>query len=126
MEKGIKDHNCIRCFFAMGNDLGKRSPYYQQEYGKIPAFKAGLHFGLVTTGEIGALKKEIAFTGDVLNATARIQGLCNQYGKDLLVSAPLMESINLDQSYKIDNLGEVKLQGREEVMGLYAVSMEPL
>ena len=46
-------------------------------FGLLPEFKAGFHLGKVTTGEIGVIKKEIIFTGDVLNTTARIQGLCN-------------------------------------------------
>jgi adenylate cyclase len=44
---------------------------------------------MVTTGEIGVLKKEIIFTGDVLNTAARIQGLCNQFNVDILISGDL-------------------------------------
>jgi len=69
-------------FFAMKEDLRKRADWYNKDFGLLPAFKAGLHFGKVTTGEIGALKKEIIFTGDVLNTTARIQGLCNHHKVD--------------------------------------------
>ena len=55
------------------NRLKSRTAWYNQKFGVNPDFKAGIHLGEVTTGEIGALKKEIIFTGDVLNTTARIQ-----------------------------------------------------
>ena len=43
----------------------------------VASFIAALHCGNVTTGEIGVIKKDIIFTGDVLNTTPRIQGLRN-------------------------------------------------
>ena len=56
---GIENNNCIKCFFAMKEDLRKRADWYHKNFGIFPTFKAGFHFGKVTTGEIGALKKEI-------------------------------------------------------------------
>ena len=41
--------------------------------------------GKVTTGQIGALKKEVFYTGDVMNTTARVQELCSEYDVDLIV-----------------------------------------
>ena len=76
--------------------------------------EAGLHCGKVTTGEIGALKKEIIFTGDVLNATARIQGLCNRYEVDILVSAELIDTLNPDPEYQFKSMGKTELKGKSE------------
>lgn len=92
---GLKNNNCVRCFFAMKKDIKARTGFYEEKFGITPSFKAGMHLGDVTTGEIGALKKEIFFTGDVLNATARMQGLCNQYDSELLVSEELVRQLNL-------------------------------
>ena len=118
---GIENNNCIKCFFAMKEDLRKRSDWYIKNFGLLPAFKAGFHFGKVTTGEIGALKKEIIFTGDVLNSTARIQGLCNQYNVDLLISDDLMKSLDLDSEFRIKSLGKNELRGRVENIELYTL-----
>ena len=49
------------------------------QYGVVPEFKAGFHVGFATVGEIGVLKKIIAFSGDVLNTTSRIQSNCNKF-----------------------------------------------
>lgn len=120
-EAGIRDNNCIRCFFAMREALRKQSGRYREKFGLAPTFKAGLHYGKVTTGEIGVLKKEIIFTGDVLNATARIQGLCNTYDVDLLLSSDLINSLDLGPEFQARPLGQSELRGRKEGVELYTV-----
>jgi len=120
-EEGIKNNNCINCFFTMGEDLQKKADWYTSNFGVAPTFKAGLHLGKVTTGEIGALKKEIIFTGDVLNTTARIQGLCNQYDVDVLISEDLLVELNLGNQFQIRSLGITELKGKEEKMELFTV-----
>ncbi len=37
-----------------------------------------------TVLEVGEIKRDISYLGDVLNTAARIQGKCNDYGEDLL------------------------------------------
>ncbi len=122
MNQGIKDSNCIRCFYSMKEALAKREDYYRKEFGVSPSFKAGLHGGSVTTGEIGALKKEIFYTGDVLNVAARIQGLCNQFGKDLLLSAWLSDLLDWkDLDIQPISVGEVELKGKKEAMRILSI-----
>ena len=65
------------------------------KYLVIPGFKAGMHVGMATVGEIGILKKEIAFSGDVLNTTSRIQNECNKYNTDLLISEELLNMLEI-------------------------------
>lgn len=123
MNYGLRDVNCIHCFFSMREALELRATYFEQNYGIVPSFKAGLHFGEVTTGEIGALKKEIFFTGDVLNATSRIQQLCSTYKKDFIVSNQFYNAITDKSHFQFEDLGKTSLKGREEKMQLYAVSL---
>jgi adenylate cyclase len=99
----------------------KRADWYSSTFGVTPTFKAGLHLGEVTTGEIGALKKEIIFTGDVLNTTARIQGLCNTYDVDILISEDLINKLQLGSEFQIISLGKNELKGKEEGLELYTV-----
>jgi len=120
-KNGIENNNCIKCFFAMKEDLQKRADWYIKNFGLLPTFKAGFHFGKVTTGEIGALKKEIIFTGDVLNSTARIQELCNEYKVDILVSNDLINNLDLASQFQIKSLGEKELRGKMENVELYTI-----
>jgi adenylate cyclase len=122
LKDGLKKNNSIECFFAMKRALKKQQVKYNSKFGILPAFKAGLHFGMVTTGEIGSLKKEIIFTGDVLNTSARIQGLCNHFDADLLVSGDLAKMLQLPATYAIRSVGENLLKGRSKTMELFAIS----
>lgn len=122
LEKGLKNNTCIRCFFAMKESLLHKSAGYKEKYGVAPQFKAGLHCGKVTTGEIGVLKKEIIFTGDVLNATARIEGLCNQYQVDILLSSLLVEKLDMNAHYKVESVGKNTLRGKDEQFELFTLN----
>lgn len=120
--RGLANLNCIRCFFAMRKAIKDRSAYFRKTYGVVPDFKAGLHLGHVTTGEIGALKKEIFFTGDVLNVTSRIQGLCNEYGKDLIVSDQVRAHLQPPEKVSYEPLGPLHLKGRAQSIELFAIN----
>jgi adenylate cyclase len=121
LKNGLKNNNCIRCFFAMKESINGQAEKYKEKFGLLPQFKAGFHYGKVTTGEIGVLKKEIIFTGDVLNTTARIQGLCNQLNVDILISNDLLKKLELYPLFQTKSLGENKLRGRGEKVELFSV-----
>ncbi len=125
LKRGFANHS-LNCFFAMKENLQHQATKYQSKYGLIPTFKAGIHYGKVTTGEIGVIKKEIIFSGDVLNTTARIQGLCNSYEVDLLVSEKLIKALEDDKMFNPLALGEVELRGRSERLNLYTIQKVPL
>jgi len=121
LRNGLLDNNCVKCFFAMKEEIKKEFRNYHQKFGILPEFKAALHIGRVTTGEIGVVKKEIIFTGDVLNTTSRIQGLCNSFSVDILISDPLLKKLHLDSHYQVQTLGENELRGRGEKIKLYTI-----
>jgi class 3 adenylate cyclase len=121
IKNGLQNNNCIQCFFAMKSAIRKQSRKYNEKFGVLPEFKAGLHLGKVTTGEIGVIKKDIIFTGDVLNTTARIQGLCNAYKVDLLISGDLVKRLDLHSQFQIKTLGENELRGRDEKIELFTI-----
>ena len=123
LKDGLKQNNSVNCFFAMKRRLEMRVEQYNNKYGLLPGFKAGLHYGTVTAGEIGSLKKEIIFTGDVVNTSARIQGLCSQFGEDLLVSEDLVKVFQLPAIYSITSVGETLLKGRSKPMELFSISI---
>jgi adenylate cyclase len=123
LKDGLKNNNSIACFFAMKRAMEIQTVKYKSQFGVVPEFKAGLHCGMVTAGEIGSLKKEIIFTGDVLNTSARIQGLCNYYHSDLLVSEDLAQILRLPVQYEMNSVGENLLKGRVKTMKLFAICL---
>ena len=121
-DKGLNDANCIKCFFDIYDRLNEQKEALFHEYGFEIGFKAGVHFGEVTIGEIGALKKEIVFTGDVLNTTARIQSLCKELKSDLLISGAIKELLP-SSNYEYSSKGEIELKGRNKKEELFGVSL---
>jgi len=122
LKGGSKKDYSIDCFFAMKRTLEMHAEKYKRKFGLVPTFKAGLHCGTVTAGEIGSLKREIIFTGDVLNTSARIQGLCNHFGADLLISEDLVKALHFPSRYVIRSVGETLLKGRSKPMEVFAIS----
>ncbi|KAK6020557.1 hypothetical protein OSTOST_13787 [Ostertagia ostertagi] len=119
--EGLRNFSCIRFFFACEKRLHGRSQYYQQHYGWIPEFKAGLHEGKVTAVEIGEIKLEVAYHGDTINTTARIQSVCNDYGKTLLVSENLLQKLTtLGDGFESEPLGAIQLKGKAEDITIYS------
>jgi adenylate cyclase len=121
LNKGLQDNNCIQCFFGMKAAIQMQTKKYKEKFNVFPEFKAGFHLGNVTTGEIGVIKKDIIFTGDVLNTTARIQGLCNTYKVDIIISDDLRKKLNIDPRFQIKTLGENELRGRNEKIELFTI-----
>lgn len=124
MKNGLEEANCIHCFFAIQIAIQEAKETYLEKYGVIPDFKAGLHFGSVISGEIGTVKKEIAFSGDVLNTASRIQGECNKHQLDLLLSDDLLALLSLDDSYIIKSIGKIQLRGKADGVGLSTIEIK--
>lgn len=121
-DKVLKSHEYISIFYAFRQKLAKRSPHYLRKYDMIPEFKAGIHGGTVTVAEIGNIKRDIAYHGDVLNTASRIQSICNEYGELLLVSGELLERTGKLNGFKSKSIGEVQLKGKLQRVNVCAVT----
>ena len=120
LKKGIKNQNCLRAFFRFKKQIYKRTEYYQNKYGVIPFFKGGLHSGKVTVTEIGKVKKEIAYHGDPINTASRIQGQCNTFQQELLISEDLKAHLASDD-FNFKYMDKIHLRGKQTIMAIYAV-----
>ena len=120
--RGLRRNNCVTLFFEFQRILKYHSSYYREKYGLLPEFKAGLHGGKLVVVEVGSVKKDLAYHGDVINTAARIEGLCNQYGEDLLTSADLLQHLNLGAEYVVSKIGNLSLKGKKEPLDLFAIN----
>ncbi len=120
LKNGLYKVNILRCYFEMKRLINKRKNIYLKRYGALPDFKVGAHYGQVMTGEIGVLKREIAFSGDTLNTAARIQALCNDMDVDILLSKKLVDSFPyIPFKFKKRSMGIVELRGKEEALEVF-------
>lgn len=122
LENGFEQNHCIHCYFDYTEVLAAKSAYYLREYGVEPVFKAGVHLGKVIVAEVGLIKREIAYHGDVLNTTARIQGKCNDLNQKLLISEDLLKYLRPDEKLESSHLGEELLKGKEQGVTIYGVT----
>lgn len=121
-QKEVHYVDCINCFFEIQEKLINLKPYYQEKYGIQPEFKAGIHSGNVMVGEIGVVKREIAYSGDVLNTTARIQSMNNELKTNLLVSKVFIEKAkSIASSFTFKEVGDISLRGKAKPMYLFEV-----
>jgi len=121
LEKGIKNNNCIKLYFAYENLLHSKREYYSNKYGMVPEFKAGINSGYVTVAEVGELKKELAYHGDVLNTASRIQGKCNDFQKRLLVSETLKNELKEQLEFSFEFVANVTLKGKAQSINIFDV-----
>lgn len=120
--RGLKDANCVRCFFLAQEAIGSQREAYLKEFGLVPSFKAGAHLGNVVATQVGEIKSEIVFHGDVLNTTARIQGACNEAGADFLVSEALVEALGACPAVEFTDVGPWELKGKGQSIRLFSVA----
>ncbi|QIA06952.1 adenylate/guanylate cyclase domain-containing protein [Draconibacterium halophilum] len=109
-------------FFLYEKALNKRRDYFEQEYGMMPVFTASLNVGKVMAAEVGEIKRELAFHGDVLNTAARIQKQCKRYSKKILVTNKFaVKLIKSTKEYKIEYVDLIKFFGKKRSIKIYEV-----
>jgi adenylate cyclase len=118
---GIKNIRCIQLFFEIQKSIEENKDKYLEEFGYIPCFRAGIHCGPVIVGEMGDYKREIAFLGDTVNTTARIQEACKAHKRDLLVSSEFLKKLSLAGNYEARSIGEIRLKGKEILLELFEI-----
>ncbi|MFY0625669.1 MAG: adenylate/guanylate cyclase domain-containing protein [Reichenbachiella sp.] len=126
MENGLDNQNCIRMYFHFRDTLKMKENFYSNKFGWIPEFKAGIHFGNVVATEVGFIKREIAYHGDVLNTTSRIQDKCNELGQKLLISKELGSkfSESLTNKFEIRDFDSIDLKGKNANLDIIGIQMK--
>lgn len=125
MESGIRDARCVRACFDAAERLAAYGDAYRRLYGEVPGFRAALHAGPVVTGELGHVKREIAYLGDTLNTAARIEQVGKARDLFCIISAPLLERIALPPGIKAEPLGETVLAGKRSALALFSLRADP-
>lgn len=118
---GLDDANCLNAFFDFEKVLNAKSEYYTKKYGFCPEFKAGVNMGLATVAEVGEIKRELHFHGDVLNTASRLQSECNHYNKKMLISQDLRNRFTNCPDLNIELIGDIILKGKERKLNIYSV-----
>ena len=122
---GVRNANCIRCFFWVRDVIADAAARYERDFGVVPRFRAGLHGGTVTAGELGDLRQQIVLVGDILNTAARLEEYAKRSNLDLVASGALLERLTLPSGVEARRCGELELRGKEERVDAYSLSGAP-
>ncbi|MDA6071024.1 hypothetical protein NJT12_15520 [Flavobacterium sp. AC] len=118
VKQGFERKQCIALYTIFSSRLLEKKDLYQKKFGLVPKFKASINEGLVTVAEIGQIKTEIAYHGDVLSTTASVRDLCRDQGNLLITQAFFKQLSFLEQ----DNFTEIEttvLRGKKRPVVIY-------
>lgn len=124
LNNGFENANCLQVYYSFQKTLNDKKEYYENEYGFVPFFKAGVHLGDVTVSEVGIVKREIAYHSDVLNTAARIQGKCNEFEAELLISEALKDKLEKQLFFNFILIGGISLKGKNQLVNIYKASVK--
>lgn len=120
-KRGLRNAACVRCVVELRRRLENRAGIYRESFDLAPGFRAGLHMGPVVVGEIGDQRREIAYSGDAMNTTARIEQATRDLGVDFLVSATVVDRLPPLRGLSLRFVGSVAIPGKAEKLSLSTV-----
>jgi len=118
---GIENANCIRTYFHLCHEIVGHFEEYYSKYGLLPKPKCAIHAGSVIKAEIGEIKSEISFFGDVINTTSRILHEGVKRGIDILVSQSVMDVVELPRYFKTQARGSFTARGKKNSIQLFSL-----
>ena len=116
------DGECLACSFIARDFIAGNGERYRTKFGIVPEFRATLHCGEIVAGEIGDLRREIAYVGDTLNVAARLLDTAKTLHLDVLVSADLLKSTTVPPDLVAEPLPTLTIRGRSAPLEIFALS----
>ncbi|CAN5912066.1 adenylate cyclase Cya2 [soil metagenome] len=123
-DRALTDSQCLACPFIAREAIMVNRERYIRRFGVLPEFRAALHRGEIVAGEIGDLRREIAYVGDTLNVAARLLDAAKTLGRDILVSTDLLDRVSLPTGLRAEPLPMLAVRGRAAPLGIAALSRE--
>jgi len=115
LKKGLPNAYFLRAFFQAKRVIHNQREKYLESYGLVPSFTAGFNYGKVIVGEIGEVKSQICFFGDVLYETAKLEKSCKKYSTDNLVAKSLLNLVAMPLIFTVKDEGRVEIEDFEPI-----------
>jgi adenylate cyclase len=122
LERGIRDAACLACLMDIRQGIARDAATWQRRFGQVPQLRAALHGGPIVTAEIGVDRHKIAYFGDVVNTTARLEALSRSLDESTLISGDLLARLPaLPGSAAARPLGSHAIRGRDQTLAIAAL-----
>lgn len=119
----LNEGDCLTCPFLARDFMVRNAARYRDRFGIVPEFRAALHCGEIVAGEIGDVRREIAYVGDTLNVAARLLEASKTLRRDVLVSAELLALVRLPSGLQAEPLPTLSIRGRDAPLAIAALSL---
>jgi adenylate cyclase len=114
-----EQHARLACAAVLGCKEATRALYASPAW-TLPPLRTrfGLHVGEVMVGHFGAPER-LSYTalGDAVNLASRLEGLCKQYGVDVLASEAVVERARGEFAFRV--VDRVAVKGRTQGILVY-------
>jgi len=117
------DDHADRALAAAREMLEVRLPRFNREQGLADGFRMGigLNSGPFMSGNVGSARRlEYTVHGDTVNTGARIEAMCKEAGRPLLLSESTREALT-GQAGELDFVGEFEVRGRQSAVRLWTL-----
>ncbi len=119
----LNEGDCLTCPFLARDFMVRNAARYRDRFGIVPEFRAALHCGEIVAGEIGDVRREVAYVGDTLNVAARLLEASKTLRRDVLVSAELLALVRLPSGLQAEPLPTLSIRGRDAPLAIAALSL---
>lgn len=87
----------------------------------------GLHWGLVVAGPVGDDNRaDSTLIGDNVQFAARLEGMNETYGTNILISSDFFECLSADRRVLCRRIDRIFVPEREKPVDLYTIDIDPL
>ncbi len=117
----IAGGDCLACPFAARDAIETNRRRYLARFGAVPSFRAAIHCGEIVAGEIGDVRREIAFVGDTLNVAARLLEATKSLGHDVLASEDVLGRAALPAGLEASRQPTLSVRGRVAPLAIAAL-----
>ncbi|HUR66251.1 MAG TPA: adenylate/guanylate cyclase domain-containing protein [Chitinophagaceae bacterium] len=112
----------ISSLITARKELNKQFDRFKRRYDIVPEYKAGIHTGTVTVGQVGIVKKDLVMSGDSINTAARIRSACTDLNQKFVISKDVADLLGME-GWQVEPLGPVDLKGKNNMMELFALKI---
>lgn len=122
MKTGLEQANCIKTYFYVKHRVKQLREKYLHQYGLVPRFSTSFHCGKVVIGELGYVKSQIVYQGEVLYQTAAMEKKFSvlQLQEAILISESLINQLVLPTLLKATKVTEIDDVGTSP-LGIYTL-----
>ena len=118
----LNARKAVDSLLTVRKELNKHGELFRRSYGVIPEYKAGVHSGIVTVGQVGLIKKDVVMSGDAINTAARIRSACTDLNQKYVISQELVTLLDM-KDWQTESLGQVDLKGKNQTIELFALKI---